>query len=130
MVYENNNHSFFRQKNRLKLKWRVIKNEDIADPYVVVRSKIDPNNIVYETTLPYFKRSIDIDLTNTNKNGSLPATGKAEFQICLLAKDSKTFVKKFYQSQCRDLDNSLGSGSVLSKQTSLLLILLFTLSLL
>lgn len=82
----------------MKLKWRVLKNEDIADLKVIIRDKANPNNIIYEKILPYFKRSIEIDTKTTIKqNGN--------FQICLIAKDSKDINRGFYKEQCKEMNN-------------------------
>lgn len=94
------------------------KNEDIADPYVVIRNKNKQDDVAYEVTLPYFKRKLEIDLKS---NLSRRIEGEEEYQICLLAKDSKTFVRRFYAEQCRDLSGDL-SGSSLRVTTSVILL--------
>ncbi|CAH0550427.1 unnamed protein product [Brassicogethes aeneus] len=96
------------ERKKLKILWRVMKNADIADTYVFIRNVQNPENVVFETTLPYFKRKLEIpvpgNLTEETKLGR-------EYQICLLAKDSKTFVRKFYAEQCRDLSDTFKSSA-------------------
>lgn len=97
----------FRDKNKIftKVKWRVLKNEDIADTYALVRDKGDPKTIVFQQTLPYFQRSIEM---NVKKD----LGGKVKnYQICLLAKDSKGRNRGFYKEQCADLDKNKRSDS-------------------
>lgn len=83
-----------------------MKNEDIADPYIVVRNIKDPRRLAYEVTLPYFKRSLEIDVLGKLKEKKLE--NDTEYQICLLARDSKTFVRALQKEQCRELPKSLG----------------------
>lgn len=82
-----------------------MRNDDIADPYVVVRNIKNPRSIVYEVTLPYFKRSLEIDIA---ANLMRQKGNDTEYQICLLARDSKTFIRGFHKEQCRDLPKSSG----------------------
>ncbi|XP_063905507.1 protein artichoke isoform X1 [Zophobas morio] len=91
------------KKNKLKVKWRVLRNDDIADPYVVVRNIKDPRSIAYEVTLPYFKRSLEIDV---GANLTRQKGNDTEYQICLLARDSKTFIRGFHKEQCKPFPNS------------------------
>ncbi|KAJ8943742.1 hypothetical protein NQ314_009660 [Rhamnusium bicolor] len=96
------------KKGIIKVKWRVMKHSDIADTNLFIRDVKDPQNIVFQTTLPYIKRTLEIDTT-----GSLGKKLKerAEYQICLLAKDSKNYVRNFYQEQCKYLTETI-SGAV------------------
>lgn len=83
-----------------------MRNEDIADPYIVVRNIKDPGRLAYEVTLPYFKRSLEIDVSG--KLGEKKLKNDTEYQICLLARDSKTFVRALQKEQCRELPRSSG----------------------
>lgn len=91
------------------MKWRVVRNDDIADPYIVVRNIKDPGNIAYEVTLPYFERSFQIDMA---ANITRRKRNDAEYQVCLLARDSKTFIRGFHMEQCKSLPKN--SALVLS----------------
>lgn len=86
-----------------------MKNDDIADPYVVIRNLKDAQkSAVYEATLPYFKRSLEIDIVS---NLTRPSGKKGvEYQLCVLARDSKTFIRGFNGEQCRVLPNSSGAN--------------------
>ena len=81
----------------------MLRNDDIADPYVVVRNIKDPRSIAYEVTLPYFKRSLEIDV---GANLTRQKGNDTEYQICLLARDSKTFIRGFHKEQCKPFPNS------------------------
>lgn len=76
-------------------------NEDIADPYIIIRDTSNPVATVYETTLPYFQRSLEID--TTGKIGQDIEHAGGTVQICLLAKNSKTDVRAWHGKQCRDV---------------------------
>lgn len=82
---------------------------DIADTRVVLQDKKKPENILYETTLPYFKRSLEIDI-GTNLTRQIQK-GRTEYQICLLATDSKTFVRGLYNQQCKPIPRNLKSAA-------------------
>lgn len=84
------------------MKWRVVKNDDIADVYLVVRKLKNPSSYIYETTLPYNQRSFELNKTLTTK---LQATGR-EYHVCLIALDSKASVKNLYPPQCKDITQS------------------------
>lgn len=95
-----------KKKNQLKVKWRVMKQEDIADTSAFIRNLRDPLDIVFQTTLPYVKRVLEVDLDSAIKD-----TSKQEsYQICIVAKTSKNAVRKFYPEQCRDLDKATSGG--------------------
>lgn len=99
---------------KLQLRWLVTRNEDIADTYVVIRDTVS-QELAYEAVLPYFQRSAVIDLATTMFNTSTAAN----YQLCILAKDSNANVRFLYKSQCKVLGalltNSAGkvtAGSV------------------
>ncbi|XP_060534843.1 toll-like receptor Tollo isoform X1 [Cylas formicarius] len=95
------------KKNMLRMKWRVMKNEDIADVYLVVRNANSPLEVLYQTTLSYSQRKFETVVADQlRSNDVLHNT----YQLCLLAKNSKDAVRKFYGEQCRDLDGSALSG--------------------
>lgn len=103
------------------VRWRVMKNDDIADAYVFIRNVKMPQKVVFEATLPYFKRKLE-----TIVPGNLSEDLKlgAEYQICLLAKDSKTFVRGIYQEQCRDLSETFKSSTTSYKSNLEVLLLI------
>ncbi|KAJ8958595.1 hypothetical protein NQ318_016316 [Aromia moschata] len=107
-----------RKKGIIKVKWRVMKNFDIADTDIFIRDIKDPRNIVFQTTLPYFKRSLEIDITGgLGKKLSNPE----EYQICLLAKESKNFVRGYYEEQCRILSETVSDGYLAASNFILIL---------
>lgn len=85
-------------------------NEDIADPYIIIRDTANPQYTVYETTLPYFKRSLEIP-TKGNLYKDIQ-NSKGDIEICLLARDSKTDVRGWNKHQCKDIPrkSALTSG--------------------
>lgn len=83
------------------MKWYVTSNEDIADPYIIIRDTSNPGEVVYETTLPYFRRSLEID--TKGKLGDDIEHAGGGVQICLLAKDSKTDVRAWHGKQCKEI---------------------------
>lgn len=94
------------------MKWYVTSNEDIADPYIIIRDTADPSNTVYETTLPYFRRSFEVD--TSGKLGKDIENSQGHIEICLLAKDSKTDVRSWHGKQCREIPkhSALRSGTM------------------
>ncbi|KRT84170.1 hypothetical protein AMK59_2417, partial [Oryctes borbonicus] len=90
------------KEKKLKMRWRVVKNDDIADTYVVIRNIKNPSLYIYETMLPYTQRSFELNNTLTSK---LQATGR-KYHVCIIALDSKASVKSLYQPQCRDITQS------------------------
>lgn len=92
---------FFRNKKRIKLKWLVFKNADIADTRILLQDKNKPENLLYETTQPYFTRSLEIDISG-NISRQIQKS-RTEYQLCLLATDSKTFTRPFYTQQCKEI---------------------------
>lgn len=113
----------------IKIKWLIVKNDDIADPYILVRSSKRPQEILYQKTVPYIQRSLEISVSelqakipragsgasNTNDN----STGNAQddYEVCVLARDSRTAVRSLNKQQCRALPNIVtSSGSQLSQR--------------
>lgn len=96
-----------KKKNQLKVKWRVMKQDDIADTGAFIRNLRDPLDIVFQTTLPYFKRGLEVDLDSAIKKDTLK---QESYQICIVAKTSKNALRKFYPEQCRDLDKATSGG--------------------
>ncbi|CAH1183023.1 unnamed protein product [Ceutorhynchus assimilis] len=93
------------KKSVLKLKWRVMKPDDIADTSVFVRQVQNPANVVFQVTLPYYKRQLEIDIKE-----KLAMKELHDYQICILAKTSRSGFRKFYPEQCRDLDGSISAA--------------------
>lgn len=100
---------YYRNKNKIKLRWLVAKNEDIADTTVLLQDVKNPDNVPFEKTLPYFMRKLEIDL-NTNITKQIQR-GKVTYQVCLLAKNSKDVVRGYYSQQCKEIPRSLRSGA-------------------
>lgn len=103
----------------LKLKWRVMKQNDIADTSVFIRDSKNPLDIVYQITLPYFKRTLEVDLKAIKSKEKMPVKS---YHVCLVSKTSRNGVRKFYPEQCRELDGSSATGDI-SKANNFLLLL-------
>ncbi|XP_017768365.1 PREDICTED: insulin-like growth factor-binding protein complex acid labile subunit isoform X1 [Nicrophorus vespilloides] len=95
--------SFQIKNNQIKVKWLVVKNEDIGDPYIIIQNTRQPDKLLYENTLPYFKRSVEIDVANLSASEEVAPLDFSEFQLCVLARDSRAFVRNNYKEQCKDL---------------------------
>lgn len=104
----------FRKKDKIYLKWYVTNNEDIADPYIIIRDTANPQYTVYETTLPYFKRSLEIP-TKGNLSKDI-RNSKGDIEICLLARDSKTDVRGWNKHQCKDIPRKSALTSGVSRE--------------
>lgn len=91
------------------MKWLVAKNEDIADTTVLLQDVKNPENVPFENTLPYFMRKLEFDL-NANITKQIQR-GKVDYQVCLLAKNSKDAIRGYYSQQCRQIPRSLRSGA-------------------
>lgn len=85
-----------------------MKNADIADTYIFLRNIHQPSDkqIVYQVTLPYFKRSLEI----TAPGNITDDKDVADYELCLLARNSNGLVRRFYKEQCKNLTESLTNG--------------------
>ncbi|XP_048523505.1 protein artichoke [Dendroctonus ponderosae] len=108
------------RNHMLKLKWRVMKQNDIADTSVFIRDSKNPLDIVYQITLPYFKRTLEVDL-KAIKSKDMPVKS---YHVCLVSKTSRNGVRKFYPEQCRELDGSSATGDISKVNNCLLLLAL------
>lgn len=95
----------------MRIKWRVLKNDDIADTFVIIRNRTDSNKIIYQKTLPYFKRALEIHLKN-ELNIDINQINGDYYQICLIAKDSKNINRGFFKEQCKSI-NDQSNDSIL-----------------
>lgn len=93
----------------MKIAWGVVKNDDIADPFVVIRD-IRSQNTVFSRTLPYFKRKLEVDIVKENMT-NLKNSKRGEYEICVLARNSKALVRSFYRDQCRDISDQVAAGA-------------------
>ncbi|KAL3286627.1 hypothetical protein HHI36_001126 [Cryptolaemus montrouzieri] len=106
--------------NKVSIRWRVMKrNTDIADTYVVIRKLKEESNSpqkpIYEKTLQYSKRSIDIDIQGDLKE-KLNLNNTCNIQVCILGSTSQQIIRSFYSSQCKrfcDL-KAVSTGSYLN----------------
>ncbi|KAK9884049.1 hypothetical protein WA026_004986 [Henosepilachna vigintioctopunctata] len=112
--------------NKITLKWRVMKrNTDIADTYVVLRNlKSDKGTLpkpLFETTIEYFKRSIDINVDNELKK---QLNGTCDVQLCILGSTSQQSIRSFYQSQCKGICTlkSKSSAPLMSRNNHVIII--------
>lgn len=86
-----------------------MKNEDIADTFVIIRDVKDYKKLIYQNTLPYFRRALEIHLkneVNIDINDS-----KNKYEICLIAKDSRNSNRGFYKEQCKEIKNKSNAAS-------------------
>lgn len=93
------------------MKWRVLKQADIADTDIIIRDISDVRNVIFRNTVPYFKRSWEINLS---QEFDKKLKNDASYQICLLARDSQGFVRSFFQEQCKDLSSKFSTAPFVS----------------
>lgn len=96
----------------MRIKWRVLKNDDIGDTFVIIRDTNDTNRIIYQKTLPYFKRALEIHLKN-ELNIDVNKMKHENYQICLIAKDSKNENRGFYKEQCKTINNNSNDSTII-----------------
>ena len=95
----------FRNNGVLSVFWYVTGKRDIADFYVVIRH-ISTGEIIYETTVGYHKRNVDVRQAALNKESW------SNMQLCIIAKRSSHELGLFLESQCVRLSDALkGSES-------------------
>ncbi|KAF2906149.1 hypothetical protein ILUMI_00029 [Ignelater luminosus] len=97
------------KKTILKIAWGVVKNDDIADPFVVIRDIKNPQNTIFSRTLPYFKRKLEVDIVKENIT-HLKNSKRGEYEICILARNSKASVRSLYKDQCKDISDQVTAG--------------------
>ncbi|XP_022909438.2 protein artichoke [Onthophagus taurus] len=107
------------KEKKLRVKWRVMKNEDIGDTYLVVRKTNSPSTVVFEATVPYFQRSFMFDNKWTRKF----LGERIENEVCLIALDSKSIVRNLYQEQCKGVIESRGNAVVINNVVILQVVL-------
>nr|XP_023012445.1 toll-like receptor 7 [Leptinotarsa decemlineata] len=110
------------RKGVYKVKWRVMKESDIADTEVIIRDMMNAQNLVFKATIPYFKRSLEID-SNKNFRKEIKTGG---YQICLLAKNSYNVINNFYEQQCKDLSMTISSAERVYSVTSTVYVFLLS----
>lgn len=88
-----------------------MKHSDIADTEIFIRDTTVTQNIIFQKTIPYFKRVLEI---NSAKDFDTKLKNDVSYQICLLAKDSKNVVRHFYQEQCKDLSSTFSAANSIS----------------
>lgn len=86
--------------------WYVTGKRDVADFYVVIRH-INSGEIVYESTVPYNKRSVAV----AEREGGLRAAGMDKLQLCIIAKRSNHELGYWTESQCVRLSEALRESS-------------------
>lgn len=79
---------------------------DIADFYVVIR-QIKTGEIVYETTVGYNRRNVDVP----EGKGGLAGLSMSDLQLCIIAKRSNHELGFWSESQCVRLSDALREGS-------------------
>ncbi|KAI5638062.1 leucine rich repeat domain-containing protein [Phthorimaea operculella] len=84
--------------------WFVRSTDDIADFYLYIRN--DKNNYLYTQDITYNLRSLTITIEDNLKT-ELKSGGHLE--ICIQAKNSKHFARKWYKSQCQDVPTDFDS---------------------
>lgn len=80
--------------------WYVKTTQDIADTYIYIRD--EKNELHYTNTIAYNLRTLTIAIDNELKM-SLQKGGN--FDICIQAKTSNGFGRKWYKSQCQAMPN-------------------------
>lgn len=87
---------FFSSRDFLWLSWFVHGSDDIADFYISVKNR-DNSRTVQEYHLHYNKRVFNISANALQNHDNL--------EICLFAKDSRGTIKKYFKSQCFNLNS-------------------------
>ncbi|CAG9813618.1 unnamed protein product [Phaedon cochleariae] len=112
-----------KKNNIFKIKWRVMKESDIGDTEIFIRENVNAAvDVVFHATLPYFKRSLDIDISKDFDKSVKNVKG---LQICLLAKNSLGNVRSFYEEQCKDLSKSSSTRRMANSFCVFLLFIVF-----
>lgn len=83
--------------------WYVTGKRDIADFDVVIRH-ISTGEILYETTVGYNKRNVDVRQDRLKESTS-------NMQLCIIAKRSNHELGLFLESQCVRLSDALRDGN-------------------
>lgn len=94
-----------RNNGVLSVFWYVTGKRDIADFYVVIRH-ISTGEIIYETTVAYNKRGVDV-----RQDKLLSGGGMSNMQLCIIAKRSNHELGLFLESQCVRLSDALREGN-------------------
>ncbi|XP_018333196.1 toll-like receptor 7 isoform X1 [Agrilus planipennis] len=92
-----------RKSDDLILRWRILKNEDIANSRIIIKKRNDPLMVVYEEEVPYYQRKIIVPSKYLQFND--------ETEICILAKDSRGLLRGFYEQQCQFYSEIIKGGS-------------------
>ncbi|XP_031345757.1 chondroadherin-like protein [Photinus pyralis] len=109
-------------KDDLTVSWSVIKNEDIADPYVVIRGIKNAKDALYAKTLPYFQRKLELNIFKENL--AKIKSSRRDYEICVVARNSLDNVRNFFQNQCRGLDTTNGTARYVSWNIYFIFVLL------
>ncbi|XP_050669164.1 chaoptin [Leptidea sinapis] len=84
--------------------WFILSTEDIADFYIYIRDK--NNTLYYNKDVSYNLRSLTINI-DENLRTSLQKGGA--FDICIQAKTSAGFARKWFDSQCQTMPSNFES---------------------
>lgn len=101
---------FCRNNGVLSIFWYVTGKRDIADFYVAIRH-LETGEIIYETTVGYNRRNVDIRQDRLKESMS-------NMQLCIIAKRSNHELGLFLESQCVRLSDALRDGNRNFYQTS------------
>lgn len=82
------------------MNWYVKTTQDIADTYIYIRD--EKNDVQYTNTIAYNLRTLTITIDNELQT-SLQKGGN--FDICIQAKSSNGFGRKWYKTQCQKVPN-------------------------
>ncbi|XP_041981514.1 chaoptin [Aricia agestis] len=84
--------------------WYVSTTQDLADFFIYARDK--NNTIYYSKDVSYHLRSLTIDLDD---NFKMALKNGGAFQICIQGKSSAGFARKWYDSQCQNVESNFES---------------------
>ncbi|XP_077292100.1 insulin like growth factor binding protein acid labile subunit convoluted [Arctopsyche grandis] len=88
-------------QDSILIRWYVQTSKDLADFHVVIRNT--ENKMIYSKTILYNERQILINLDDNAELKSAVDEKSSKFELCMLAGDSATGARRWFQSQCTTL---------------------------
>ncbi|XP_034838488.1 protein artichoke [Maniola hyperantus] len=86
--------------------WYVSTTDDVADFYIYVRDS--SNNLLFSQDIAYNLRSLTINIDKDFRNG-LKNNQNGDIEICIQAKSSNNFARKWFDSQCQAVQSNFES---------------------
>lgn len=120
---------FSSSRDKIIIRWLVNNIVDIADFYILIRTNSQESTstkILYETNVPYWTRLFEMNVDDIEPIKKAIETNTGDLQLCVLARDSKYFIRKFFKNQCTMFPENLNfnAGGRLSPHTLILGVML------